>query len=143
MSSDVSAMFCPILHAAFFLRSIVSSVSSSAIVCQMFLHTHFLHHQSAAHTHTRAAYPSPRSYLRIFNSSPFLHISASCSYHLPLCVLDTHARVAPLYFRLSQNNLPSSSPSSSSSSFCTRLHRWLWIPTISAYLCTQKDRFVV
>jgi hypothetical protein len=94
------------------------------------------------HTRTREPHIHPHAPTYVFcNSSPFLHISASCSSHLPLCVLDTHARVAPLYFRLSQNNLPSSSPSSSS--FCTRLHRWPWIPTISACLCTQKDRFVI
>jgi hypothetical protein len=68
MSPDVSAMFCPILLATFLLRAIVFNVSSSAVVCHMFLHTPFFcitrvrrsrsllyHHHFA---HPRAAYPS-------------------------------------------------------------------------------------
>jgi hypothetical protein len=90
MSPDVSAMFCPIFLAAFLLRSIVFSVSSSAIVCQMFLHTSFfcitrvrrshslLYHHHFAHIRTRTRaphiHPFPRAYLCICNSSPFLHI---------------------------------------------------------------------
>jgi hypothetical protein len=89
MSPDVSAMFCPIFLAAFFFRSIVFSVSSSAIVSQMFLHILFCitrvrrsrsllyyHHFAHIRTRTRAPHihPFPRAYLCICNSSPFLHI---------------------------------------------------------------------
>jgi hypothetical protein len=95
-----------------------------------------------AHAHARRISIHSHALTYVFVIPRLSSISASFSYHLPLCVLDTHARAAPLYFRLSQNNLPSSSPSSSSSSsFCTRLHRWLWIATISACLYAQKHRF--
>jgi hypothetical protein len=147
-------MFCPIFLAAFLLRSIVFSVSSSAIVCQMFLHTLFFASpervavtdcctiatlRTYAHAHARRISIHSHALTYVFVIPRLSSISASFSYHLPLCVLDTHARAAPLYFRLSQNNLPSSP--SSSSSFCTRLYRWLWIPTVSACLYAQKHRF--